>query len=99
VAVGNEFCSIGRNVAVAIHGDWLEFDEYMSNPDGHDWHKMVRLPIASGAASEAVRVQQHYTRAYVAAASSPRLKVYVALGFFGFFALVILIAYWATGGK
>lgn len=99
VAVGDEFCPVGRNVAVKIHAGWMEFDETMTNPDGPDWHKLVRLPIAPGADREAIRVQQHFSRAYAAAARSPRLKLYVALGVFGFAALVISIAFWATGGK
>lgn len=82
ILIGDDFHTLEKNASITVWADWIECDQPITRPHGLPWHLILRFPLAPGHEQLAAEVQEAYQRAYVSAVSSPRTKLYVALGIF-----------------
>lgn len=79
ILIGDDFRPLEKDAAITVYADWMEFDQIIPRRRGPAWHMILRLPLSPGSEHLASEVQRTYRSAYVAAASSPRFKIYAAL--------------------
>ncbi|HEV7731103.1 MAG TPA: hypothetical protein VGR62_03030 [Candidatus Binatia bacterium] len=95
ISVGGDFHPFERNVAITIGPDWVELDQFVSDPNGSDANLHYRFPMVPEAAPAMERLAYDNAAAYQAALANPWTKVWVVLGLVGvlLFAVVVTLIF------
>ena len=80
IAIGDEFSPLEKDVAITVHGDWMQFHQIIPKPRGPAYHMVLRLPLVPGAEPLAADIQRSYRSALAASPFTRRALLYLGLG-------------------
>lgn len=83
LSVGGDFHTFERDVTITVGPGWVEFYQYVYNPNGSDAHLHYRFPIVPGAERDVARLRDGLAVAYEEAAASSHAKLYIVIVLLG----------------
>ncbi len=99
ISVGGDFHPFERDVSITVGPDWVELDQFVSDPNGSDANLYYRFPMPPEAAPDMERLLHDHAAAYVAALANPATKVWVVLGLVGALLFAVLVALTFAGQR